>query len=253
MADNLILAFKCLNPDCGQQIRLNRPAKSGVYAVTCPHCHTKKQLRLKGMDAYVGTSTSETGGDSSQSTMPKTPDNSSKPSKEMAEDFVVDEAYSFKCPHCNKQEIGFKTDKPGHRTISCPYCKGKIGLDIRPKTVPVTLSEQLQLYRGKLTLLRKGWLNKDYRLSDGKNIIGRYDESSMCDIAIKNDSSMSRRSVEIDVMKTEKGYTFKLTVLKATNPVLHNGNPLMAGESVSLNFGDSILMGKTKFRFDKDI
>lgn len=253
MADNSILTFKCLNPDCGQQIRLNRPAKSGVYAVTCPHCNTQKQLRLKGMDAFAGATTSETSNDSSQNTQPKKPDNSSNPVEEVVEDFVVNESYTFRCPLCNEQEIGFKTDKPGHRTISCPYCKGKIGLDIRPKTTTINLSEQLQLYRGKLTLLRKGWLNKDYRLSDGKNIIGRYDESSMCDIAIKNDSSMSRSSVEIDVMKTEKGYTFKLTVLKATNPVLHNGNPLMAGESVSLNFGDSILMGKTKFRFDKDI
>lgn len=252
MAENSILTFKCLNPDCQQQIRLNRPAKSGVYAVTCPHCHTKKRLRLKGLDAYE-TPIADTGNSSTQNPGPKNPDNSSKPVEEMAEDFVVNESYTFKCPHCNKQQIGFKTDKPGHRTISCPYCKGKIGLDIRPKTTTITISEQLQLYRGKLILLRRGWLNKDYRLSEGKNIIGRYDESSICDIAIKSDSSMSRRSVEIDVIKTDKGYTFKVTVLKATNPVLHNGNPLMAGESVSLNFGDTILMGKTKFRFDKDI
>lgn len=252
MANNSILAFKCLNPECGQQIKLNRPSKSGVYAVTCPHCHTKKQLRLKGLDAYEAAAT-DTSNSSTQGPMPKTPDYSSQPVEEMTEDFVVNESYTFKCPHCNKQEIGFKTDKPGHRTITCPYCKGKIGLDIRPKTATINVSEQLQLFRGKLILLRRGWLNKDYRLSEGKNVIGRHDESLMCDIAIKNDSSMSRRSVEIDVSKTDKGYTFKLTVLKATNPVLHNGNPLMAGESVSLNFGDTILMGKTKFRFDKDI
>lgn len=252
MAQNSILAFRCLNPECGQQIRLSRPAKSGVYNVTCPHCHTKKQLRLKGLDAMGSSSQSETSGNPSQSSQPSTPDNSSNPAREMDEDFVVNETYSFKCPHCNKQEIGFKTDKPGHRTIRCPYCKGNIGLDVRPKTATITISEQLQLYRGKLTLLRRGWLNKDYRLSEGKNTIGRYDESVMCDIAIKNDSSMSRRSVEIEVVKTDKGFTFKLTVLKATNPVLHNGNPLMAGESVSLNFGDNIVLGKTKFRFDKD-
>lgn len=253
MAQNSILAFKCLNPECGQQIRLSRPAKSGVYNVTCPHCHTKKQLRLKGLDAVDASSQSESAVNPPQSSQPRTLDNSSNPAREMSEDFVVNETYSFKCPHCEIQGIGFKTDKPGHRTINCPYCKGKIGLDVRTKTATITISEQLQLYRGKLILLRKGWLNKDFRLSEGKNTIGRYDESAMCDIAIKNDSSMSRRSVEIEVVKTEKGYSFKLTVLKATNPVLHNGNSLIAGESVSLNFGDSIVMGKTKFRFDKDV
>jgi hypothetical protein len=90
-------------------------------------------------------------------------------------------------------------------------------------------------------------------LSDGKNVVGRYDESKNSDIAIKNDSAMSRRSIEIDVMHSDKGYAFKLTVLSATNPVLHNNNPLMPGESISLNFGDSIILGKTKFRFDKDV
>ncbi len=108
------------------------------------------------------------------------------------------------------------------------------------------------MFKGKLTLLRKGWVNKNYHLNEGKNVIGRHDESEMSDISIKNDSAMSRRSVEIEVRRTDKGYLFKLTVLKATNPVLHNNSPLMAGESVSLNFGDSIVIGKTKFRFDKD-
>ena len=252
MVENSILAFKCLNPECGQQIKLSRPAKSGVYSVTCPHCHTKKQLRLKGMDAVSNTSESKSASCAAQKQQPQTPDYSEAATKEIAEDFIVNESYSFKCPHCSKQEIGFKTDKPGHRTINCPYCKGKIGLDVRPQTAVITISEQLQLYRGKLILLRKGWLNKDFHLSEGKNIVGRYDESANCDIAIKNDTSMSRRSVEIEVVRTEKGFTFKLTVLKATNPVLHNGNPLIAGESVSLNFGDSIVLGKTKFRFDKD-
>ena len=51
---------------------------------------------------------------------------------------------------------------------------------------------------------------------------------------------------------TSSGNTFKLTVLKSTNPVLLNGNALAKGEAVSLNFGDIITMGKTRFRFDRD-
>ena len=71
-------------------------------------------------------------------------------------------------------------------------------------------------------------------------------------IAIKNDSTVSRRSVKIEVNYTSSGNTFKLTVLKSTNPVLLNGNALAKGEAVSLNFGDIITMGKTRFRFDRD-
>jgi len=251
MAEVTYMAFNCLNPECKKQIKIKRPEKSGVYAITCPHCGTKKQLRLKGKDA------AELPGDSSTKVenqpKPQTPNNSAKDAIELKEDFIVGETYTIKCPHCEKQEIGFSTDKPGHRTIPCPYCKGKIGMDVRKKTEIIVITETIQHFKGKLVLLRKGWLNKDYPLSEGRNIIGRYDESAMSDISIKNDSSISRRSIEIDVKKTEKGYFFKLMVLKATNPVFHNNSPLSGGDSVSLNFGDSIILGKTMFRFDKDV
>ena len=249
MAEKSILAFKCLNGECGQTIKLPRPEKSGIYNVTCPHCGVTKQLKLRGLDAIGGA----TAGNGKADETPAVPDNSAKPVIEIEDDFVVGVKYKIRCPHCGKVEFGFVTEKPGHRAIPCPRCKGKCGVDVRKKTEVILVTDQLQLIKGKLVLLRKGWLNKDYRLHEGRNIIGRYDESAMSDIAIKNDPSMSRRSVQIDVMHTEKGYTFKLTVLKSLNPVLHNNNPLMAGESISLNFGDTIVMGKTRFRFDKDI
>jgi hypothetical protein len=196
-------------------------------------------LNLKGLDAFADNIQSE--------------DNSACPVIEIKEDFIVGVKYKLSCPHCHKMEFGFVTEKPGHRTISCPACKGKCGLEVRNKTQRIDMTDNIQALHGKLVLLRKGWLNKDYRLSDGKNVIGRFDESKNSDIAIKNDPTMSRRSVEIEVILSEKGYSFKLTVLSATNPVLHNNNPLMPGESISLNFGDSIILGKTKFRFDKDV
>lgn len=253
MAENTILAFRCLNPECAQLIKLKRPARSGVYSIKCPHCQAEKKLRLKGMDAFGEEAPASAAQQGSPSARPAVPDNSTKAVKDLNEDFMVGVAYTFKCPHCESQEIGIKTDKAGRRTIACPRCKGKISFDVRAKTMHIVLSEQLQIYKGKLTLLRKGWLNKDFHLSEGKNIVGRYDESAMSDIAIKNDPAMSRRSVEIEVARTEKGYSFKFTVLKATNPVLHNGTPMASGDSVSLNFGDTIVMGKTRFRFDKDV
>jgi DNA-directed RNA polymerase subunit M/transcription elongation factor TFIIS len=236
------MAFNCLNPSCGKMIKLQRPTKSGAYKVTCPHCGVTKLIKLKGLDTI-----------SENPQQSQAIDNSNKPIIEIDEDFIVGNTYKIKCPHCNNMEFGFKTEKAGHRAIPCPSCKGKCGVDVRDKTQAVSISEQLQLMKGKLILLNKGWFNKDYHLLEGKNIVGRYDEIMNSDIAIKNDPTISRRSIEIEVKRHEKGYFFKLTVLKATNPVLHNNNPLLNGESVSLNFGDTIILGKTKFRFDKDI
>lgn len=248
MEETIYMAFNCLNPDCGKLIKLPRPASSGIYAVTCPHCGIQKKFKLKGLDE-TATKT-DNGKDNKDSSIP---DNSEKDPIELQEDFVVGETYKVTCPHCKQSEFGFKTDKPGHRTIPCPKCKGKIGLEVRPKTKWITVTEQLQHYKGKLTLLKRGWLNKDYSLKVGKNIIGRYDDTLQSDISIKNDSSMSRRSIEIEVCETLKGYMFKLTVLNATNPVVHNNNILKTGDSIALNFGDIIILGKTRFRFDKEI
>lgn len=250
MADQSILAFKCLNPECGKLIKLRRPAKSGIYPVTCPYCKVQKKLNIKGLDAFQETS-DESGAATSEGPVL---DNSSKSAITLSDDFLVGETYQFKCPHCGKQEIGLTSNKAGIKEFSCPLCKGKIIANVRLKTQVLEFEDETrQLIKGKLILLRKGWLNKDFPLGIGKHVIGRYDESEISDISIKNDNAMSRRSIRIDVDPTEKGFVFKLTVLKATNPVLHNNTPLVNGESILLNFGDTIILGKTKFRFDKDL
>lgn len=181
------------------------------------------------------------------------PDNSTREPIELTGDYRTGVKYTETCPHCHAIKLVFNTDKPGRRVVECPRCRGKVSLDIRKPTEVVSITGQVQLYRGKLILLRKGWLNKTFHLAEGVTVIGRYDEAEMSDISIKNDGSISRRSIEIKTEKAAKGYTFKLKVIKATNPVLHNGHPLLAGESVSLNFGDTLTLGKTRLRFEKDM
>ena len=250
MADYSVTAFKCLNPDCDKLIKIKRPAKSGVYTVDCPHCKHRAKIKFKGIEEFVGNEEST---DSAPQAVPPTlPDNSTKDVVEKTDDFLTDKEYTFKCPHCQEFDIKLKSDKAGHGTLSCPRCKGRIGVNLRAQTVLVQQTTGIQTKRGKLVLLRKGWLNKDYHLHDGRNLIGRYDEYETADIAIKKDPTMSRRSVEIEVTNTHGNYQFKLTVLKCTNPVLHNNNPMLPGDSISLNFGDTIILGATKFRFDKE-
>lgn len=202
------------------------------------------------MDAFSGDS-AETASDNASGN--DIPDYSSRPVITLADDFIVGETYKFMCPHCGKQEFGINSNKAGHKEFTCPKCNGRIAANVREKTKVFIPDETCALIKGKLILLRRNWLNKSYSLGAGSHIIGRYDESAMSDIAIRNDNSISRRSLRIDVTQTARGYTFKLTVLRSTNPVLHNGVRLSDGESVSLNFGDTIVLGRTKLRFEKDL
>ena len=60
---------------------------------------------------------------------------------------------------------------------------------------------------------------------------------------------MSRRSILIEVAQAPKGFTYKLTVKKCTNPVLINGKEQEVGNSIYLNYGDTILVGNTTLTF----
>lgn len=264
MADPNIVYFQCLNPECAKPIRMRRPLKSGIYTLTCPYCGFSKKFNLKGMDAYEGTNQ---GQPQQQQTpqqgpqpqteqqppqQPKVPDFSKAEPISLEEDFFINEACKFTCRHCNKQEMGFNTPNPGKREFECPYCHGRTILLVRDKTKSILTPAGKPMANGRLVLLKKGWFNTKYTLSPGSYTIGRFDNVVNSDIAVKNDPTMSRRSVKIEVIPSEKGNTFKLTVLKSTNPVLHNDEELPQGDSVSLAFGDTIVLGKTRFRFEKD-
>ncbi len=236
------MTFKCLNPECQQKIRLDIPKKSGIYKIVCPHCGITKKINIKGQDVLGQI-------DRSSEVKKK----AEQPIVDLGEDFLVNTFYEVVCPHCQEGKIPVNYDAPGTFQAQCPACGGKVGVNVRKPTEIITRSELIQRYRGKLILLRRGWLNKDYPLRDGSNIVGRYDKSKNSDIAIKGDSGISRQSIEILVDHHDKGYSFKLTVRNSTNPVFHNNKPLAVGDSISLNFGDSIILGKTKFRFEKEV
>ncbi len=235
MAQNEVLVLRCQNKECSRPIKIKRPAKSGIYPIACPHCSAKMRVRIPGMDAAPA---------------PDVPDNSKAEPIAFSDTFIVNERYEVECPHCHAHKISFQSKVPGDKAFACPRCKGPLKAFVKQKTKPHA-SDSAQFIRGKLVLLRKYLLNKDFPLREGRNIIGREDASAPSDISIKGDKTMSRRSVQMDMNTTENGYTFKLTVIKAVNPVIHNGSVLMNGESVSLNFGDTIVMGTTKFRFDR--
>lgn len=94
--------------------------------------------------------------------------------------------------------------------------------------------------------------NNSYPLEVGEIVIGRDDPGAQSDIPLKGDPCVSRRSLQITVKRDEiNGYTFRLKVLKSTNPVLLNGSVIdIRYDEPFLNYGDTITVGKTKLRID---
>lgn len=118
------------------------------------------------------------------------------------------------------------------------------------------LDSECNRSNGRLMQLRFGGIigglgSKSFLLHQGQNTVGRYDDELHSDIEIKGDPCMSRRSICIEVLQKEIGFLFKMKVLKATWPVMHNDKPLVEGEVVYLNYGDRIKLGKTLFIFNK--
>lgn len=80
--------------------------------------------------------------------------------------------------------------------------------------------------------------------------IGRSDEDYPSDISVPGDSSISRQSAVIEACPNgAHGTAFSLRVVKTLNPVRVNDRMLTQGETVGLNFGDIIVMGRTPMQF----
>ena len=193
---------------------------------------------------------------------------------------VIGQVYQTKCPECGGTVVISPADTKPLKT-RCIYCKAIIVTraitreeaamavtkpmmetpasapqqptgtsterqSVKPvtKTVKVKMPKGLQ---GKAKLVWGGFFNrKKYVLHMGENTIGRSDEERPSDLMF-DDEYMSRQSVRIDVQKASKGNFYKLTVLKTANPVMVNGEELREGESVYINYGDTIAMGYNTF------
>lgn len=164
---------------------------------------------------------------------------------------------AIKCKYCDKQFGIAVPAKSGTFKFVCPSCKREVAVRFATKSEKTKkVSNDGLHYNGCLEVVRYGGMlggiaNTRFPLKVGTNVVGRADKESPSDINIKNDPAVSRRSIAIDVIPKENGYFFKMKVLSATNPVLHNDKPLAEGEVIYLNYGDGIKLGRTTLRFNK--
>ena len=59
------------------------------------------------------------------------------------------------------------------------------------------------------------------------------------------DPYMSRRHVQIDVVRTPQGIEHHLVEIGSKNIIQLNGQDIMRGDEIVLNFGDKLTLGKT--------
>lgn len=240
MADR-ILKVKCTNTECGQLLNVKVSESAQAVKVYCPKCNKLLQIKIS---------------------LPQMNTNNKITAKKI----------TLTCPNDKHKFAITCPEKPGGYMAQCPKCGKKYKVSIsqelldklsggdkvtssdanqpRNETKLVGATKPMSL-GGKLVLLRKLWKNKEFILPIGSTIIGRKDSESPSDFSIENDSSVSRRSVKIDVELTPDGYIFKLELLKSTNQVLLNNKVVAPGLVYLLSFGDCLILGKTKIRFDK--
>ena len=188
----------------------------------------------------------------------------------MQDKAVVGRIYQMVCPNCQKVlTIKAKEVKPFVET--CVFCNTKTVVTVcaaapkqeQPQPSAASSSsgpesdcgptQKVKMHNGNIQTTGKlvwgGFLrHKSYILHEGANYIGRNDNEVPSDVNI-DDEYVSRRSILIEVAQAPKGYTYKLTVKKCTNPVLINGKEQAVGNSIYLNYGDTILVGNTTLTF----
>lgn len=172
------------------------------------------------------------------------------------------EKISIICPNC-RAKLSF-IGIPGwqEKLVECPQCKFKAkanvyqsgiaaqggqGADDAPTQMPGDFHPAQNNVIGVIKVVSTG---RCFQLKEGTNVLGRVAKSGTADLKISTDPYMSRRHLQIDVVKTAWGLEHRLVEIDSKNIIILNGRPIQRGDILSLNFGDRMMLGKTEVVFD---
>ena len=83
----------------------------------------------------------------------------------------------------------------------------------------------------------------------GSQVLGRLAQTGTADLQIGGDGYrdeyMSRRHVQIDVVRTERGIEHRLVEIGSKNIIKLNDKDINRGDEIVLKFGDKLTLGKT--------
>lgn len=139
-----------------------------------------------------------------------------------------------------KEEAGSKGEPVQNKTKSEP----------QSQSLPTQLNRQTETPPRAQLVWGSIFNRKSYELKLGENIVGRDDDEEPSDVQI-HDDFVSRRSVKIEPISGPSGYTFKMTVLNAMNPVMVRNVSQSVGTVLYLNYGDTFVLGKTTITLKK--
>lgn len=259
---------------CSKSFRINTPSKPGNYNVKCPHCATSIKVSIAAPKLS----------DAMHAPRIKAPV-LGEPVKVQHKVYaikkraIVGRPYKAVCPDCGNDISLTPTLANKNLKAQCKQCGTVVvykavesnansddsdatddGSPAGHKPEGRKKTERLNPPSGALRWKPKGFTERLLkrrdmvgRLKRGPNIVGRKSPDEISDIMIEGDKEMSRRSVEINVKEQAgvKDYIYELRVLRTTNPVFINGRPVALTEVVKLNYGDTIMMGKTSISFFK--
>ncbi len=163
---------------------------------------------------------------------------------------------SIVCPEC-RQKLSF-SEVPGYQDmiVVCPKCgfkskastyqsgslaRGAQGAD--DVATQLVMSPSSALDAGQI---RVKSTNEIQWLHPGSNVIGRRAEGGTSDIEISTEAYMSRRHVQIDVVKKGNAYEHRLVEINSKNIVKLNGKPINRGDVLILKMGDTLTLGQTE-------
>ena len=161
------------------------------------------------------------------------------------------------CPNC-RTRLSFP-EVPGYqdKIVICPNCQFKAKADVYMSgdmgkggqgssddatQMPGSMMQQ----KNDMGQIRVSTTGQRCPLKMGTNVIGRLAQSGKADIQITNDQYMSRRHLQIDVVKTAYGIEHHLVEINSKNIIILNDKPIQRGDILKLNFGDKLRLGRTE-------
>lgn len=159
------------------------------------------------------------------------------------------------CPEC-RQQLSFN-EIPGYQNmvVECPKCHFKANASVYQSGAQARGAQGADDMATQLVIppkstsdvgqIRVKSTNEVQWLRPGSNVIGRRAQTGTADIKISNDEYMSRRHVQIDVVKKGSGYEHRLVEINSKNIVKLNGRPINRGDILILKFGDILTLGIT--------
>lgn len=172
------------------------------------------------------------------------------------------EKISIICPNC-RAKLSF-AGVPGwqEKLVECPQChfkakanvyktglaaQGGYGANDDQTQLPDNFHPTQNSAIGVIKVLATG---RCFQLKEGTNVLGRVASSGTADLKISHDPYMSRRHLQVDVVKTPLGLEHRLVEIDSKNIIVLNGRPIQRGDVLKLNVGDRMMLGRTEVAFD---